>query len=204
MGTLMARTRIVGYVVSTVLIGAVVTGSGYAVSIETVLVSNPGNLNDASDGDRISEGVQHFGAVAYEYRIGKYEVSNSQYVELLNAKDPTGANTLALYSDLMSTHSIGGIIFNERGNIGSKYEVKPGRGNNPVVFVNWVDAIRFANWLHNGQGNGDTDNGAYTIVGGGGLPTNPDNIPRNANATWFLPSSPLKFSPSRLPYVHGI
>lgn len=37
MGTPMARTRIVGYVVSAVLIGAVVTGSGCAISIETVL-----------------------------------------------------------------------------------------------------------------------------------------------------------------------
>jgi hypothetical protein len=42
--------------------------------------------------------------------------------------------------------------------------------------VNWYDAIRFANWLLNGQGDGDTETGAYTF---GQL--NPDGIPVNGN-----------------------
>jgi formylglycine-generating enzyme len=38
-------------------------------------------------------------------------------------------------------------------------------GNRPVTYVSWFDAARFANWIHNGQGNGDTEDGAYTLNG---------------------------------------
>jgi len=52
--------------------------------------------------------------------------------------------------------------------------------------VDFWDALRFANWLHNGQGEGDTETGAYTLngySGSGGL-----EIQRNAGAKWFLTS----------------
>ena len=53
-----------------------------------------------------------------------------------------------------------------------------------------VHAIRFDNWLNNGQGNGDTETGAYTLgpLNALGVPTNGDGITRNAGATIFLPS----------------
>jgi formylglycine-generating enzyme required for sulfatase activity len=38
--------------------------------------------------------------------------------------------------------------------------------NMPVHFVSFYDALRFANWLTNGQGGGDTETGAYTLLGG--------------------------------------
>ena len=41
-------------------------------------------------GDRLTG----YGAVPYAYNIGTYDVTNSQYVEFLNTKDPTGANLL--------------------------------------------------------------------------------------------------------------
>ena len=64
-----------------------------AVNIETVLVGNPGN---AADTQMMSDGTTGYGAVPYEYRIGKYEVTNAQYAEFLNTKDPTGIDTLNL------------------------------------------------------------------------------------------------------------
>ncbi len=51
-----------------------------------------------------------FGAVAYEYRIGKYEVINAEYAEFLNAV--AGTDTNALYNTNMGTAadpSYGGI-----------------------------------------------------------------------------------------------
>jgi formylglycine-generating enzyme len=122
--------------------------------------------------------------VPYTYKIDKYDVTYSQYAEFLNAKDPTGANTLGLYNSAMSDANSGGInSFN-----GSAYTVIAGRGNHPVNFVNWYDAVRFANWLNNGQGNGDTESGAYTLLGGTPRPSNGLSIKRNDGATIFLPS----------------
>jgi formylglycine-generating enzyme required for sulfatase activity len=152
------------------------------VSIPTVPVGNPGNPADTR------YNATGFGAVAYPYRIGQYEVTNAQYTAFLNAVDPTGANTLALYSSSMSSDARGGINFNSGAANGSKYEIKPGRDNNPVVFVSWYDAIRFANWLHNGQGAGDTENGAYTLLGGTPTPSNGNSITRNPGARWWLPN----------------
>jgi formylglycine-generating enzyme required for sulfatase activity len=34
-----------------------------------------------------------------------------------------------------------------------------------VVWVSWFDAARFANWIMNGQGSGNTETGAYTLNG---------------------------------------
>ena len=128
-----------------------------AVTIDTVPVENANNPAD------MRYNVNGFGSVAYSYRIGKYEVTNAQYVEFLNSVDAIGANTRGLYSAFMSSDARGGITLNAAATNGLKYAIKPGRGSNPVVFVSWYDAIRFTNWLHNGQGTGDTENGAYTL-----------------------------------------
>jgi formylglycine-generating enzyme len=64
---------------------------------------------------------------------------------------------------------------------GLKYSAKTDMGNKPVNFVTFYDSIRFANWLHNGQGSGDTETGAYTLADG-------ESVTRNAGATWFLAS----------------
>ena len=53
-------------------------------------VGNPGNDPD----------ITGYGAVSYNYRISRHEVTNAQYTEFLNAVDPTGTNSLALYSSL--------------------------------------------------------------------------------------------------------
>jgi formylglycine-generating enzyme required for sulfatase activity len=153
-----------------------------AVTIKTVPVGNPGNPADTR------YDATGFGSVAYHYRIGKYEVTNAQYVEFLNGVDPTGSNTLALYGSNMASDSNGGINFNGSAANGSKYEIKPGRDNNPVIYIDWYDTIRFANWMHNGSGSGDTENGAYTLLGGTPTPSNGNSITRNAGAKWWLPS----------------
>lgn len=135
-------------------------------------------------GDVQSQGT--FGSVSYAYRISKHEVTNAQYAEFLNAVDPTGTNILELYHTDMSSDARGGILQNLGNANGLKYEIKPGRDNNPVVFVNFYDTLRFANWLHNGQGSGGTETGAYTLLGGTSVPTNGNSITRNTGANFFL------------------
>ena len=160
-----------------------------AVTIDLVPVGNPGNSGD------INGGI--FGRVTSPYQIGATEITNAQYVEFLNAK--AASDPLGLYNTTMGSFSYGGIV--RSGSSGSyTYAVKdpavgkgPGGtdytyGDKPVNIVTWYDAIRFANWMNNGQGNGDTESGAYTLLGNSPIPTNASTITRSAGATWFLPN----------------
>ncbi len=151
--------------------------AAFAVTIPTVPVGNAGNTGEVQ-----SQGT--FGAVAYYYRIGRTEVTNAQYAEFLNAK--AASDPLALYNTSMGG-GFGGIT--RSGSSGSyAYSAIAGRENRPVNYVSWYDTIRFANWLHNGQGSGDTETGAYTLLGGTPTPSNSLSITRNSGALWFLTS----------------
>ncbi|MCC6492575.1 MAG: SUMF1/EgtB/PvdO family nonheme iron enzyme [Pirellulales bacterium] len=158
-----------------VVIAALAAGSSWAVTISTVPVANAGNANDWTG----------LGSVGYDYLIGAYEVRNAEYVEFLNAK--AASDPLGLYNPSMGSSSNGGIARSGASG-GYSYAIKAGMGNRPVNFVSFYDAIRFANWLNNGQGVGDTETGAYTILGGAPEPTNGADIVRNVEASWFLPS----------------
>ena len=119
-----------------------------AVTFDWATVGNPGNLDDDTG----------YGGVDYAYRISKHEVTNAQYTEFLNAVDPTGANPTSLYNSSMASNARRDRL-NSGAADGSQYELKAGREQNPVVFVSFFDAMRFVNWLHNGQGSGDTEIG---------------------------------------------
>jgi sulfatase modifying factor 1 len=156
-----------------------------AVTIDWLPVGNPGN---AADTRVRSDGTAGYGSVSYSYQIAKYDVTNSQYIEFLNAKDPSGANSLQLYDANMTASIWGGINYDSAAASGSKYSAIAGRGNYPANFVSWYDALRFTNWFNNGQGSGDTENGSYLLEGGTPIPSNADTIARSASARFVLPS----------------
>jgi len=124
-----------------------------SITMDWSTVGNAGNAPDPTTG---------FGSVGYEYRIGTYEVTNSQYAAFLNAaaaSDPNG-----LYNTNMGSNARGGIT--RSGSAGSfTYSVKPNMGDKPVNFVSWYDAARMSNWMTNGQGAGGTESGVYTFTG---------------------------------------
>jgi formylglycine-generating enzyme required for sulfatase activity len=127
-----------------------------------------------------------FGAVDHVYDVGKFEVSNAQYSEFLNAVADT--DTHELYDTSMAIGK-GGIT--RSGSAGSySYSTISGRENMPVNWVSFYDSLRFANWMHNGQptgvqGTATTENGSYTITAMG-IANN--TITRNAGATIVLTS----------------
>ena len=113
------------------------------VNIEWVTVGNAGNAADPFTGSL-------YGGVSYAYQIGKYEVTNAQYAEFLNAKG--GSNSYGIYNAGMASYGI-----TQNGSSGSfTYSVTGTLANHPVVYVSWFDTARFTNWLGNGQGSGDT------------------------------------------------
>lgn len=158
-----------------------------AFNMDWVTVGDPGNVGELSGAGAGGFGADRIsGAVDHVYQIGKYEVTNAQYTEFLNTVDPNGSNQYALYDNYMGVSSYGGINFDSNGLTGSKYTVKSGRANHPVNYQSYWSACRFANWMHNGQGAGDTETGAYSLNG----VVNPDNasITRNPGAKVFLPN----------------
>ena len=152
------------------------------VSVETVEVGNAGNANDSE---------RAIGAVDYVYNIGKYEITNQQYITFMNAVDPLAENIFRLFNTGMTIDTInGGIVINLENFDGNKYSVKPGFENKPVSYVSFYSALRFCNWLHNGaQVGGDTENGAYSLEGGDAIPTNGESVLRNSDAKFTIPTT---------------
>jgi formylglycine-generating enzyme required for sulfatase activity len=145
-----------------------------AVTIDWVTVGDPGNAADTTG----------FGSVSEVYRISETEVTNAQYAEFLNAK--AASDPLGLYNTTMGS-GYGGIT--RSGSSGSfSYSAIAGREAMPVNYVSFYDSLRFANWLNNGQGSGDTETGAYTLLGGTAIPSNGLTVTRNAGTNIFLTS----------------
>jgi len=150
-------------------------GSGLT-NLETVVVTDPGNVPD-------TQYPPGYGAVPYYYRIGKYEVTAAQYCDFLNHKAKT--DPYGLYETVM-TSQYGCKIWRDGSSGSYSYNVGPDWANRPVNFVDYWDCLRFANWLHNGQGDGDTETGAYTLGGYNG--SDGRWIQRNAGWKWAVTS----------------
>jgi hypothetical protein len=168
--------------------------SAKALTIETVPVGDPGNPFDSSH----SRG--QFGAVDYAYNIGKYEVTSGQYVEFLNAvatvSDPNEVWKIQQDVGREGHPTFGhGPKIKRSGSPGSySYSVPLLYTNRPVSFVDFGDAARFSNWMHNGQPTGPqdsstTEDGAYDLTTGpfGGLPVE-WSVTRKPGALWAIPS----------------
>jgi len=165
------------------LLLATLAAPARAVTIEWVTVGDPGNVADHTG----------YGAVPHSFQIMKYEWTNSQYVDFLNAVDPNGTNPNAVYHTVMGSDARGGISFTGGNAAGSKYAAKTNMGDKPVNFVSWWNAARVANWLENGaQAYGSSDasasapqnTGAYAL----GTATS-GTAPRvNSEARFYIPT----------------
>jgi formylglycine-generating enzyme required for sulfatase activity len=131
------------------------------------------------------------GSVAHGYDISQYQITNTQYAAFLNAR--AASDPLGLYNANMGSDPDNGGI-SQYGTSGSfAYSVKSGFENKPVNYVSFYSALRFANWVNNGAWDqngtiGDTESGAYTLLGGTPIPTNATSITRNPSAKVALPS----------------
>lgn len=153
---------------------AAIPAAAQSFTLEMLDVGQAGNAADTNG----------LGAVQADYRIGRFEVTNTQYVQFLDAvaaDDPNG-----LYDSLMTSSDRGGIL--RGGSPGAfTYTIKTHFEDKPVNAISWYDAARFCNWLHNGTPSGSqspatTENGAYDMSLPGA------DIARQPGALWFLPT----------------
>jgi len=168
------------------------------ITIATVPVGNAGNAAD----------VTGFGAVNYNYNIGEYDVTVSQYTAFLNAVATT--DTYGLYDPSMAGTTQGNPGIIQSGSAGDyTYSIAANRGNYPVTDVSFWNATRFANWLNNGQpvgaeGAGTTETGTYDLLATSmdatlavtptnknqitSSPADNNSVVRSATATWAVAS----------------
>ncbi len=169
------------------------------VTFDWATVGDPGNAADTLVMNKgpAADSTTGYGSVGYTYQISKYDVTNSQYTQFLNAVDPAASNTLRVYNTKMSDANAnpaglaytGGIDRNLAAASGSRYSVKAGQENAPAIWISWASGARFVNWLANGQGSGSTESGVYDMsvftVSPFSFATPPT---RATGATIFLPS----------------
>lgn len=153
------------------------------LEFDWVHVGAPGNKPDTEV--MSSDRTTHYGAVDYEYDITKFLITNVEYAAFLNAVAKKNDRYLLFHPflDRSKGYGIGsGIV--RRGQPGNfTYTVEKGRERRPVNYLNLFDALRFANWVNNGQGpNAPINSGAYTLRGTGKVPTNFLTIRRNPDA----------------------
>jgi formylglycine-generating enzyme required for sulfatase activity len=146
----------------------------HAVTIDWVTVGDPGNLPDTR---LMDDGTTGWGGVDYGFDLAAHEVTIGKWVEFLNAVaylgDPHGLYDGA--SEVYRFHAEGGFRYAAAASL-----------DRPIGVVQFWDALRFANWIHNGQPLGPpdattTEDGAYTMTDTESMP------PRNLGAVAWIP-----------------
>jgi formylglycine-generating enzyme required for sulfatase activity len=171
-----------GSLIPLVLLTTIVSPARAEVSFEWAEVGNPGNTPDALN----EAAIPGIGSVDYPYRISKHLLTNDQYAEFLNAVAASDSGEVGqLWIEAMGSDPRGGIT--RSGSFGSyTYAVKPNMGDKPANLISYLSAMRFVNWLHNGQpvgGQDDntTEDGVYAIADG-------VSETRAAEARFFIPT----------------
>jgi formylglycine-generating enzyme len=175
---------------------------GATITIDMVTVADHGNAFELSGSGAGGTGPnRNCGAVNYDYQIGKYEITTTQYAAFLNAVAKT--DPYQLYDTGMASYpddpkdACGITQSGTSGNFTYSVTDSANRADRPVNMVNFWSACRFANWLNNGQPSGIltgtpaldvglTEDGAYPLngqTGSGGA-----TITRNSGAKYFIPS----------------
>lgn len=106
------------------------------IDIEFVSIGNAGNVADTEVMTR--DGTTGYGSVRYEYRIGKYEITNAQW------------NTF--------TGAAGAPIGDNGGYIHNSYYIGD---QQPTNNISWYETLQFCNYLTSG----DKSKGAYLFSG---------------------------------------
>jgi formylglycine-generating enzyme required for sulfatase activity len=181
----MRQVRFCAITAQTIAVVFLLTHAGSAfseVTFDWVKVGNPANAADPLNEAAIS----NIGVVDRNFRMSRFPVTNDQYAEFLNAVGASNTGGLGqLWIEAMGSDPRGGIT--RSGSNGSyAYAVKQNMGNKPVNLVSFLSAMRFVNWIHNGQPTGaqdasTTEAGVYSVANG-------VTETRAEDAAYFIPT----------------
>ena len=150
-------------------------GSGAnTFDIEFVSIGNQGNAADTDDGDGVLPGIQEFGSVAYEYRIGNYEISE-QMIDKANAQSALDGNPLGITKDT-------------RGPI------------KPATSLSWFETAKFVNWLNTNSGS----TAAYNLTAAATFNYGSPAMPATARTILIAIASPGIFCRASMSGTQGL
>jgi len=136
-----------------------------------------------SEPNNPDQGLLGIGAVGHHFSIAKFEITVKQWVQFLNAVDWDGDNTLGLWQAEQ------GIIRDVNLPLSHRYYHSIFNSDHPITHVDFYDACRFCNWLHNtGRAGYGTESGAYLLTGDTPVPSNAASISRADSARFAIPT----------------
>jgi len=127
------------------------------IDIDFVTIGNAGNPWDTQVME--TDGTAGYGDVSYEYRIGKYEITNGQWDSFVTAAGAPTGNPSEAYG--RSTYWTG--------------------DNIPTTGVSWYEAAQFCNYLTSG----DKSQGAYRFSGDNLNPGDFEGIDRDSAVSTY-------------------
>jgi formylglycine-generating enzyme required for sulfatase activity len=149
------------------------------INIDSIEIGNDYN-NASSTG---------YGSVAYKYRISKSSITNEQYCAFLNSVASINDRFNVYVPDMtnfgdLTRYVVGGRYF---------YNFRTHTKHRPIVNVNWFNAARFCNWIHNDQPVGlqserSTEKGSYDLSAFAATTTEFLDYPRGVYAKCFVPT----------------
>jgi hypothetical protein len=92
------RISLTAFCLSLAAVACLQPASAFAEPIQWVIVGDPGNTADTAPSG--------YGAVATSFQIMKYEFSNQQYTDFLNAVDRNGTNPYSVYNAEMGSGAL--------------------------------------------------------------------------------------------------
>ncbi len=156
--------------------------------IDFVRITHPGNAPWAGNGTPNDRAIGR-GGVNYEYSIGRFEVTTSQWVQFFNAAyDRPQAQWLP---HLIPPTFWGAQSTTPNTPGGRRWTVPAGNEMLPVGNISWRMAAMYCNWLHN---NKSTDrqaflNGAYDVSTFGYVGSNfTDQLTHHPDARYWIPT----------------
>jgi len=201
---------------STVAATGILNGSVYGASFSgtdyrgfrTATLTNPSGYDNyvlVDDKNNKAHSLTTYGAVNYDYYINKYETTYNDWCSFVNSVAnyatvsgvPVNSDTYTIVNNAF----LSGVNYTAPTGFPGYYNftVKNDYNNLPITNVDWLDALRYCNWLHNGKpsgyqtvgNNGSTPNtsttegGAYAV---NGVTTLSTFINHSSSAKYRLPT----------------
>lgn len=159
-----------------------------ASGIDFAAIGLPGNAAWQGDGTPDDRAIGR-GSVSYEYRIGRFEVTTSQWVEFFNAAFDRPSNDLLPHLIPPTTWGAVGTTPTTPG--ARRWSVPSGNEMIPVGNISWRMAAMYCNWLHNDKSasRGAFLNGAYDVSTFGYVgSTFTDQFTHSPGARYWIPT----------------